>query len=296
MPENDTGSGVRIVFLVAVMAFTCQFDAALVTALLLDMARELRATPGGVSVAMLVFGAASGLFLAPANRLIMNAMTKALRGEAGGALSVIFNFGTLLGVALFQAAMTWRGACEDSAGSSGVDVSDSLAVGAALGALAVLFGLRISASRVPSSSRISRAIATSGGSCSCGRRPVSPSSGGQWVCCTSRSHASAPTAAASTPKVWCLATEDAWLKRSDKLVLWSQNWSSAHCLPSLDHPEARVTDFYVTSVAAEFLEPDMSPAGPVPQRGDFSAVVALDHVGLGGEIAVVDRDTVQAHQ
>jgi len=53
MPENDTGSGVRIVFLVAVMAFTRQFDAALVTALLLDMACELRATPGGVSVAML---------------------------------------------------------------------------------------------------------------------------------------------------------------------------------------------------------------------------------------------------
>ena len=87
-------------------------------------------------VYMLAFGAATGLYFAPANRLIMNAMPKDLRGEAGGALSVIFNFGTLLGVALFEALMTWHA-------DGGLNVGASFAAGAILAALAALLTLRI---------------------------------------------------------------------------------------------------------------------------------------------------------
>lgn len=56
----------------------------------------------GVVMFMVAFGIATGLFFAPGNRLIMAPVPKSLRGEAGGVLSIVFNFGTLLGVALFQ--------------------------------------------------------------------------------------------------------------------------------------------------------------------------------------------------
>lgn len=56
----------------------------------------------GAVVFMLAFGIATGLFFAPGNRLVMAPVPKSLQGEAGGILSIVFNFGTLLGVALFQ--------------------------------------------------------------------------------------------------------------------------------------------------------------------------------------------------
>lgn len=92
---------------------------------------------------LLAFGAVTGLYFAPANRLIMRAMPDGVRGEAGGALSVVFNFGTLLGVAVFQATMAWR--VEDAIphAASGLDVSQSFVTGAALAAAAVLLIWRI---------------------------------------------------------------------------------------------------------------------------------------------------------
>ncbi len=94
---------------------------------------------------MAAFGVANGLYFAPANRLIMNAMPEGVRGEAGGALSVVFNCGTLLGVTLFQATMQWLpdGAAlmpdgGGIAGLHGVDVSYSFAAGALLAILALL--------------------------------------------------------------------------------------------------------------------------------------------------------------
>lgn len=87
---------------------------------------------------MLAFGGATGLYFAPANRLIMQAMPDELRGEAGGALSVIFNFGTLLGVAVFQASMTWKTKDGAPYTASGLDVSHSFIAGSALAAAAVV--------------------------------------------------------------------------------------------------------------------------------------------------------------
>ena len=98
-------------------------------------------------VFMLAFGAATGLYFAPANRLIMTSMPEDLRGEAGGALSVIFNFGTLLGVALFEATMTWRSDAGSPAvaasvqAAGGLGVGYSFAVGALLAILAILLCL-----------------------------------------------------------------------------------------------------------------------------------------------------------
>lgn len=61
----------------------------------------------GAVAFIIAFGISTGLFFAPANRLIMMPVPKALRGEAGGMLSIVFNFGTLLGVAVFQLVLTW---------------------------------------------------------------------------------------------------------------------------------------------------------------------------------------------
>ena len=91
-------------------------------------------------VFMLAFGAATGLYFAPANRLIMSAMPKDLRGEAGGALSVIFNFGTLLGVALFGMTMRWP-----AEGAAGPDVCRSFVLGALLAAAAFVLMKRMKA-------------------------------------------------------------------------------------------------------------------------------------------------------
>jgi MFS family permease len=100
---------------------------------------------------MILFGFAGGLYFAPGNRLIMSSTPKDLRGEAGGALSVIFNFGTLFGVALFQLVMTWQAgsgggksnwepldAAEVSGHFTDLDFRSCLAVGAVLGGLATL--------------------------------------------------------------------------------------------------------------------------------------------------------------
>lgn len=61
----------------------------------------------GIIAFMIAFGVSTGLFFAPANRLIMMPVPKTLRGEAGGVLSIVFNFGTLLGVAVFQLVLTY---------------------------------------------------------------------------------------------------------------------------------------------------------------------------------------------
>lgn len=95
----------------------------------------------------LAFGAATGLYFAPANRLIMKSMPEDLRGEAGGALSVVFNFGTLLGVALFEVAMTWHSDAGSpvpdvsSLAAGGLGVGYSFAVGALLAMLAVMLSV-----------------------------------------------------------------------------------------------------------------------------------------------------------
>ena len=60
---------------------------------------------------------------------------------------MIFNFGTLLGVALFEATMTWRSDAGSPAvdasvqGAGGLGVGYSFAVGAMLAMLAVLLCL-----------------------------------------------------------------------------------------------------------------------------------------------------------
>ena len=102
-------------------------------------------------VFMVAFGTATGLFFAPANRLIMVPIPKSLRGEAGGVLSIVFNFGTLLGVALFQLVLTWpsSGAELRNTGSLAEHQFGVIAFGpcfgmaSLLGALAMLCALRV---------------------------------------------------------------------------------------------------------------------------------------------------------
>ena len=56
---------------------------------------------------VLFFGISTGLNFAPSNRLIMSTVPINMRGEAGGLLSVVFNFGTLVGVVLFEQSLEW---------------------------------------------------------------------------------------------------------------------------------------------------------------------------------------------
>jgi MFS family permease len=100
---------------------------------------------------MAAFGMATGLFFAPANRLIMAPIPKLLRGEAGGALSIVFNFGTLLGVALFQLVLTWPSAgsrvpvASVGTGSENGELAFGLcfALGGLLGTLALLCAMQV---------------------------------------------------------------------------------------------------------------------------------------------------------
>jgi MFS family permease len=57
---------------------------------------------------VLFFGMSTGLNFAPSNRLIMSTVPITIRGEAGGLLSVVFNFGTLVGVVLFEQSLEWH--------------------------------------------------------------------------------------------------------------------------------------------------------------------------------------------
>lgn len=114
-------------------------------------ALQSRAGAGGAALFMAAFGSATGLFFAPANRLIMTPIPKPYRGEAGGLLSVVFNFGTLAGVALFQLVLTWTSAGGDVPEMSrATGVYDNslffgpcLALGSLLGMLAALCIYRI---------------------------------------------------------------------------------------------------------------------------------------------------------
>jgi DHA2 family multidrug resistance protein-like MFS transporter len=100
---------------------------------------------------MAAFGMATGLFFAPANRLIMAPIPKLLRGEAGGALSVVFNLGTLLGVAVFQLLLTWPSAgirVPEAGFGSGSENGElafgfCFALGGLLGILALLCAMQV---------------------------------------------------------------------------------------------------------------------------------------------------------
>ena len=100
---------------------------------------------------MAAFGMATGLFFAPANRLIMAPIPKLLRGEAGGALSIVFNLGTLLGVAIFQLLLTWPSAgirVPEAGFGSGSENGElafgfCFALGGLLGILALLCAMQV---------------------------------------------------------------------------------------------------------------------------------------------------------
>mgnify|MGYP003338684905 FL=1 len=69
MPAAINASETRIVILNAMMAFTFQFEAALVTVSLPDMARELSATSGGISLVLLSYLIGAVIVFVPAGKL-----------------------------------------------------------------------------------------------------------------------------------------------------------------------------------------------------------------------------------
>ena len=94
--------GVRIVLL-------CGMGICIAALILVSVV--LRGTPDSlpsVMVALAVFGAGLGMFIAPNNSATMSAAPLDRGGEAGGLLNLMRVFGTSIGVAGASAVLSWR--------------------------------------------------------------------------------------------------------------------------------------------------------------------------------------------
>jgi EmrB/QacA subfamily drug resistance transporter len=92
----------------------------------------------GVMIAMAVFGAGLGLFIAPNNSSTMGAAPGDRSGEAGGLLNLMRVFGTSVGVACASVVLSWRLATLTGTGDTTLSASNQALLGAVTDALLLL--------------------------------------------------------------------------------------------------------------------------------------------------------------
>ena len=91
-----------------------------------------------VMIALALFGAGLGLFIAPNNSLTMSAAPGAHSGEAGGLLNLMRVLGTSVGIACASAVLSWRLAALTGVGDSTRNVSEQALLGGVTDALLLL--------------------------------------------------------------------------------------------------------------------------------------------------------------
>ena len=96
-----------------------------------------------VMVALAMFGAGLGVFIAPNNSLTMNAAPPDRRGEAGGLLNLMRVFGTSIGVAGASAVLSWRIGVLSGVGNHTLAASGEALLGAVNDGLLLLVGFAI---------------------------------------------------------------------------------------------------------------------------------------------------------
>jgi len=96
-----------------------------------------------VMVALAMFGAGLGVFIAPNNSLTMNAAPPDRRGEAGGLLNLMRVFGTSIGVAGASAVLSWRIGVLSGIGNRTLTASGEAVLGAVNDGLLLLVGFAI---------------------------------------------------------------------------------------------------------------------------------------------------------
>jgi EmrB/QacA subfamily drug resistance transporter len=91
-----------------------------------------------VMIALAIFGAGLGIFIAPNNSATLNAAPRDRSGEAGGLLNLMRVFGTSLGVAGASAVLSWRLAAATGIGDRTLAVSEEALLGAVTDGLLLL--------------------------------------------------------------------------------------------------------------------------------------------------------------
>jgi MFS family permease len=96
-----------------------------------------------VMVALALFGAGLGMFIAPNNSATMSAAPRDRSGEAGGLLNLMRVFGTSIGVAGASAVLSWRIGVLSGVGNRTLTASGEAVLGAVNDGLLLLVGFAI---------------------------------------------------------------------------------------------------------------------------------------------------------
>ena len=96
-----------------------------------------------VMVALAVFGAGLGIFIAPNNSATMSAAPPERSGEAGGLLNLMRVFGTSIGVAAVSSVLSWRLEALAGVGNRTLAASEEALLGAVNDGLLLLVGFAI---------------------------------------------------------------------------------------------------------------------------------------------------------
>jgi hypothetical protein len=94
-------------------------------------------------IALGVFGAGLGMFIAPNNSATLSAAPSDRSGEAGGLLNLMRIFGMSVGVACASAVLSWRLAAATGIGDRTLAVSEEALLGAATDGLLLLAGFSV---------------------------------------------------------------------------------------------------------------------------------------------------------
>jgi hypothetical protein len=103
------------------------------------------ASLAGIMMALALYGAGLGLFIAPNNNSTMNAAPGHRSSEASGLLHLSRGLGTSLGVAVASAVLSWRLAALTGVGDRTLGVSDAAVLEAVTEVLPLLIAAAIGA-------------------------------------------------------------------------------------------------------------------------------------------------------
>ena len=100
-----------------------------------------------VMIALAVYGAGLGLFIAPNNSVTMSAAPRERSGQAGGLVNLMRVFGTSLGVASASALLSWGVATRTGIGNRTLNVSETVLLQGINGVLLLLIAFAVDRGR-----------------------------------------------------------------------------------------------------------------------------------------------------